>query len=128
MFELSLFNIFQIGLVMLLMRPKKIALFVLLAINATLKTRELLNIMKELNFAKIIVLNIFKSILDIMYYECSALNGENIDTIFTMMAKNIVNKVDDGTIELDNNRPKPLIIISPEISTENKQSYSCASC
>lgn len=34
-----------------------------------------------------------------IHYECSAFTGENIDEIFTSVAKHVINKIDNGIIE-----------------------------
>lgn len=38
-------------------------------------------------------------LLDLIHFECSAFSGENIDDIFTTLAKHIMTKVDNGIIE-----------------------------
>ena len=36
---------------------------------------------------------------NILFYECSALSGENIEEIFNSITKNIVNKIENGIID-----------------------------
>lgn len=36
---------------------------------------------------------------NLIHFECSALNGENIDEVFTTVAKHIMNKIDNGIID-----------------------------
>lgn len=38
-------------------------------------------------------------IKDLLYFECSALNGENIDEAFMSLTKNIICKIDNGVID-----------------------------
>ena len=41
------------------------------------------------------------NIKDILHLECSALTGENIDEIFSLLSKNILGKIDNGLINPD---------------------------
>lgn len=64
-----------------------------------------------------------------MHFECSAFTGENVENIFNMMTKNIVNKVEEGSIILEENKIQPNIIslnTSPQ-ETEIK-SYCSGNC
>ncbi len=42
-----------------------------------------------------------------MYLECSAFIGEGIEDIFKVASKNILTKIDDGKIQIDNKFPRP---------------------
>ncbi len=60
--------------------------------------------------------------------ECSALTGENIETVFNLMTKSILNKVEEGAIQLAENPLLSRIVIkSDPILDENKEQY-CAKC
>ena len=36
---------------------------------------------------------------DLLHFECSAYNGENVDEVFICLTKNIMNKIDNGIID-----------------------------
>jgi len=90
--------------------------------------------MRRRNFLRITVL-IFCYIiilikLDLLYLECSALNGENIEEAFNLLGKNIIQKIEEGIIVLDDNPLKKLIkpTIDEEIQNDDANKYKCASC
>lgn len=65
-----------------------------------------------------------------MHFECSALNGENIEEAFNLLCKNIIQKIEEGVIVLDDNPLKKLIKPTNEdenISDDTNKSR-CASC
>lgn len=66
--------------------------------------------------------------LDLIHLECSALTGENIETVFNLMAKNILNKVEEGTIQLAENPLLSRIVIKTEPILDEKNKQYCANC
>jgi hypothetical protein len=59
-----------------------------------------------------------------MYYECSAMTGENIEDIFTGMSKSLLNKIDSGLIA-------PTSVVSSyansikQVSSEGEKDPNC---
>ena len=68
--------------------------------------------------------------IDLLHLECSALNGENIEEAFNLLCKNIIQKIEEGIIVLDDNPLKKLI--KPTIDEENQNDdankFRCNSC
>jgi hypothetical protein len=66
----------------------------------------------------------------LIHLECSAFTGENIETIFNIMTKNILKKIDDGNIILNESiaMNNNIIDIRNEIPKEVEQSNRCANC
>lgn len=62
--------------------------------------------------------------LDLIHLECSAFTGENIENIFNLMTKNILNKIEDGTLVLNENS---IMYIKNEPNSDGKSSI-CSSC
>lgn len=60
-----------------------------------------------------------------MYLECSAFFGEGVEDIFKIASKNILTKVIDGKISLDNGMKIPP---TPIPSTTNNDSKHCSYC
>ena len=90
--------------------------------------------MRLLNFLKITVyLNCLTPInfnIDLLILECSALNGENIVQAFYLLCKNIIQKIEEGVIVLDDNPLKKLVkpSIEEENQSEDASKSRCASC
>jgi len=88
--------------------------------------------MTELNFVRIMVnLSLYQNKLleiDLIHLECSALTGENIETIFNLMTKNILNKLEEGTIQLNDNQLLNKIVIKADTPIEDKREQYCANC
>lgn len=65
-----------------------------------------------------------------MHLECSALNGENIEEAFNLLCKNILKKIEDGIIVLDDNPLKKLVKPATEEETQNEElnKSKCSSC
>ena len=81
----------------------------------------------QLNFHRKIVKQKFK--LDLLHYECSALNGENIDEAFNALCRNILQKIDDGIIEMDDDPLKKFIKPIGETDQQTEeQKYQCWQC
>jgi hypothetical protein len=69
------------------------------------------------------------NILDLIHLECSAFTGENIETIFSLMTKNILKKIDEGSLILNENMVMNNIIdIRNEPPKEEAQAGRCSSC
>lgn len=65
-----------------------------------------------------------------LYFECSALNGENVDLVFEKVAKTVKQKIEDKILDLDAENPM-LKIIDLKVTEEEKQEkakYYCSSC
>lgn len=62
------------------------------------------------------------------YYECSAFLGEGIEEIFKSASKNIISKIVEGKIVLDENKgfTNTAIVIEPNKNTNNN--YTGCSC
>ena len=60
--------------------------------------------------------------------ECSALTGENIETVFNLMAKSILNKVEEGAILLAENPLLTRIVIKSDPLVDDKREQYCAKC
>ncbi len=60
--------------------------------------------------------------------ECSALTGENIEAVFNLMTKSILNKVEEGVIQLSDNPLLNRIILKSEPEKEEKSEAYCAKC
>jgi len=58
------------------------------------------------------------------------LNGENIEQAFNLICKNIIQKIEDGIIVLDENPLKKLVRapIEEEIQNEETNKSRCSSC
>jgi len=67
-------------------------------------------------------------IKDLMHFECSAVTGENIDNIFHSISKSVITKVDEGIIELDDDRKLREKIIDLDIPPEEPKKGICQSC
>ena len=65
-----------------------------------------------------------------LHLECSALNGENIEEAFNLLCKNIIQKIEEGVIVLDDNPLKKLVkpTIEEESQNEDASKSRCASC
>lgn len=64
---------------------------------------------------------------DILYLECSALVGEGVEDIFKTASKNIVNKIENGTIIIDDGKNVNKVI--PKKKEEENTSYTrCSYC
>jgi len=67
--------------------------------------------------------------LDLLHFECSALNGENIDEAFNALCRNILQKISDGIIQLDIDPLKKFIKPIGETDQLNdEQKYQCWKC
>ena len=66
--------------------------------------------------------------IDVIHLECSALTGENIEAIFNLMTKNILNKIEEGTLQLNDNSLMNRIVIKSETQTEEQRGQYCAKC
>jgi len=60
--------------------------------------------------------------------ECSAFTGENIENIFNLMTKNIFNKIEDGTLVLNENTILNNVIDIKNESNNDSNSSICSSC
>lgn len=82
------------------------------------------------NNSMLLVNDINRFIIDLLHLECSALNGENIEEAFSLLCKNIIKKIEEGIIVLDDNRLKKLV--KPTVDEENQNEdvniSRCASC
>jgi hypothetical protein len=58
---------------------------------------------------------------DLLFFECSAYSGDNIENIFHALAKNIMKKLSEGLIEMNNN-PFPVIQLEKK---EEEKSQNC---
>jgi hypothetical protein len=60
-----------------------------------------------------------------MHFECSAFTGDNVDNIFNMMTKNILKRIEDGIVVLEENRP--FVLPDPEPVPQPKPPcvYNC---
>ena len=68
-------------------------------------------------------------ILDLLHYECSALSGDNIEESFSALCRNILQKIDDGIIQMDDDPLKKFIKPIGELDQENdEQRYQCWKC
>lgn len=64
---------------------------------------------------------------DILYLECSALDGEGVEDIFKTASKNIVNKIENGVIIIDDGKNVNKII--PKKKDDETNNYNrCNSC
>ena len=65
-----------------------------------------------------------------LHFECSALNGENIEEAFNSLCRNIIQKIDDGIIQMDEDPLKKHIkpIGESDQQNEESQKYQCAKC
>jgi hypothetical protein len=63
----------------------------------------------------------------LIHLECSAFTGENIETIFNLITKQIFQKLDDGILLLNEHQPINNIIDIKEPSQKEDQSR-CSSC
>lgn len=70
------------------------------------------------------------NIKDILHLECSALTGENIDEIFSLLSKNILGKIDNGLINPDSIMANSSFtkIKKDNLSGNNSNSVSCSKC
>lgn len=70
----------------------------------------------------------FINIKDILHFDCSALNGENVEEAFYVLCKSILKKIQDGVLNLDDN---PLNnIVTPFVEEEKievSKNY-CSNC
>lgn len=64
--------------------------------------------------------------VDIQYYECSAYTGDGVDEIFMLSSKNIIQKVEAGVIELEDDRHVSNKVV--ELNTEEPPRGYCSSC
>lgn len=53
------------------------------------------------------------NLIDLIHFECSAANGDNIDEIFNGITKHLINKIENGII-------MPSTVISPYASVGKK--------
>lgn len=58
----------------------------------------------------------------IVFFECSALTGENIEEVFNKTAKSLIQKIDDGVIELE--EKKIPIILKEPVAAQNNSACS----
>lgn len=86
--------------------------------------------MMELSSAKKIVRNdsfmiIFK--IDLIHLECSAFTGENIETIFNLMTKTIIKRIEEGVLIMNENPGllPNIIDIKPESIPDKSGCTSC---
>ena len=65
-----------------------------------------------------------------LYFECSALIGENIDEAFSALCRNIIQKINDGIIQLDRDPLKKFIKPIEETDQQNEelQKNQCWKC
>ena len=65
---------------------------------------------------------------EVMYLECSAFLGDGVEEIFKSASKNLLNKIEEGRINLDDgkNITNKVTIIKPNLN-EHQGQY-CASC
>ena len=59
------------------------------------------------------------------YFECSAVTGENINETFMKVAKNILQKVNEGKIELNERKRVEHFVINEENSSDNNRNCYC---
>ena len=59
------------------------------------------------------------------YFECSAITGENINEAFMKVAKNILQKVNEGKIELKERKTVEHFVINEENSSDNNRNCYC---
>ena len=59
------------------------------------------------------------------YFECSAVTGENINEAFMKVAKNILQKVNEGKIELKERKTVEHFVINEENSSDNNRNCYC---
>lgn len=79
--------------------------------------------MRLLNSVKRIVISI---IVDIQYYECSAYTGDGVDEVFMLSSKSIIQKVQAGIIELEDDRHITNKVV--ELNTEEPHKGYCSNC
>lgn len=66
--------------------------------------------------------------LGLIHLECSAYTGENIDTVFHLATKNILKKIEDGILVMNENPVIQNIIEIKESSNENQVDNRCGNC
>ena len=59
------------------------------------------------------------------YFECSAITGENINEAFMKVAKNILQKVNEGKIVLEEKKRIDHFVINEENSSDNNRNCYC---
>lgn len=67
-------------------------------------------------------------IKDILHLECSALNGENIDEIFSLLSKNILSKIDNGLINPNSIMANSTFVKTKKDNLNGNNSLSCSKC
>ena len=63
--------------------------------------------------------------LDLIFFECSALDGENVENIFNMVTKNVLKRMEEGLI---NSNPIKKIDIKPFNDNEKDEKKGYCSC
>jgi GTPase SAR1 family protein len=66
----------------------------------------------------------------LLYFECSAFTGDNVDDLFIKVAKTIKQKIDDNVLDLESENPMLKILDHKlnEEAMEEKKKYYCNSC
>lgn len=85
--------------------------------------------MKQLSSARIMVYLLLKA--GLIFFECSAFTGDNIDEAFFVLTKNILKKIEDGNLVLDQNNPfnkGSVFDLKTDKEEENKKATYCSSC
>lgn len=64
---------------------------------------------------------------NLIHFECSALSGENIEEVFGKTSKSILQKIKDGTIEMETKKINNFVIDDKQEEEKNKNNQNgCA--
>jgi hypothetical protein len=65
----------------------------------------------------------------LLHFKFTALNGENIEEAFKALFKNILQIINDGTVEIENNSLKKNIKLKVETDQKNNEKkFLCWQC
>jgi GTPase SAR1 family protein len=64
--------------------------------------------------------------IDLMFFECSALDGENVESVFQMVTKNVLKKINEGLINNNPLRKVDVKTLNNDVQKEKKSYCQCS--